>query len=124
MDWLTRMARHRRQDPDKPPPTHWYICQTLRIGEGCAVPSNLRNCGGHTGRGCGCQVLVPVFMDELVESGELVPRCWDCQCDAGTSVMPHPREIAYLGPHAQLGWDLIAEMNEWLAEQRLDPPSR
>src|SRR6185437_12870082 len=98
-----------------PPPsvTRWLVCRAF--GDGCQAPSNLRHCGGHTGRGCGRQVWVSLAMDALVQSGELVPRCWDCQVRAGGSVSIHVVEDDRLAASGDLirGWDFIAQANAW-----------
>jgi hypothetical protein len=84
---------------------NWLVCN--RLTEGCTTESNLRDCQ------CGTQLWVSVLMTPLVDSGELLPRCWSCQQKAGRTVAIHPREIEALTDLGRLeeGRQIIAAMN-------------
>lgn len=84
---------------------------------GAQTPANLREC-----HNCGAQVLVPLTTCALVDSGELRARCWYCQARSGRPVMLHDIDAAQLDAVGQLaqGWQVIAEINEWLDDLRAE----
>ncbi|MGH3601297.1 MAG: hypothetical protein ACRDQH_13675 [Pseudonocardiaceae bacterium] len=55
---------------------HWVVCPY--ITRGCTTESNIRECR------CGAQLWVALALVALVDSGALVPQCWDCQKKSGT----------------------------------------
>ena len=94
----------------------WLVCNTVGPGlsQGTGgYPSVIRECRMDD---CGAQVWVSTLHLEHTESGQLWPRCWDCQARLGTPVALHEADRAYLSKHGQLepGWRAISEMNEWL----------
>jgi hypothetical protein len=118
-------GRHRLADDHPSQPTKWLVCPSMY--QGCSAPSNIRHCGkprddGTIHGGCGCQVLVSLVMCPLVDSGELVPRCWDCQADSGQPVTMHDVERAELMRRGQLdfGWQWIGKANDWITEQQAE----
>jgi hypothetical protein len=90
-------------------PVRYLVCNSL--GDYTAVPGVLRSCCG-----CEAQIWVTMHMLGFVESGELRPRCWDCQDQAGTRVGLHVAErveLERLGRSAE-GAQLLDEMNDYL----------
>lgn len=67
-------------------------------------------------------MLVSLDVCVLVDSGELRTRCWYCQARSGKSVMLHDIDAARLDAAGQLtqGWQVIAEINEWLDDLRAE----
>ena len=68
-------------------------------------------------------MLVPLEHCALVDSGELRTRCWHCQARmTKRPVMLHDIDVARLDAVGQLaqGWQVIAEINEWLDELRAE----
>ena len=61
---------------------------------------------------CGAQVLVPVLMLPLIESGELVACCR--HCNGGRKLSMHPVEAEYLARQGRLeeGLARLEEINE------------
>jgi hypothetical protein len=99
------------------PRTKWLVCNS--VAEGCAVPSNLRECL------CGTQVWVSALMTPLVDSSELRPRCWSCHHKTGHTVTLHDRtidELTRLG-RVDEGWQIIAEMNSHQSHPPQSPPA-
>src|SRR6478735_1666958 len=90
-------------------------CNTLAMG--AELPANLRQC-----RSCPAQVLVPLTLCGRVDSGELRARCWYCQARTAQPVMLHPDDASRLDALGQLtqGWQVIAEINEWLDDLRVE----
>jgi hypothetical protein len=108
------MSQHRK--PDAPKREGWLVCNTVGPGlvQGAGgYPCAIRNCRTDD---CGVQVWVSMLHLDRIESGELWPRCWECQVRSGRPVTMHPAEISYLTSTRELaaGWRTIAEMNEWL----------
>jgi hypothetical protein len=69
---------------------------------------------------CDTSVYVPVLMLELIESGELWPRCWDCHVENGGDLKLHPAAAEILTSRGKLAETqaIIDDMNEVAREER------
>jgi hypothetical protein len=99
-------GRHRLDEAPDPDPARPLVC--IYFGEPTdGEPSVIRSCL------CGAQLWVTALMSPLVESGELIPQCWQCHERSGRDVTLHPVEIDELTRRRRLdeGWRRIDEMN-------------
>lgn len=108
------MSQHRKPVASKR--EGWLVCNTVGPGlvQGTgSYPCIIRNCRTDD---CGVQVWVSTLHMGRVESGQLWPRCWECQVRSGRPVTMHPAEVSYLASTRELvtGWRRIDEMNDWL----------
>jgi hypothetical protein len=103
------VAKHRLAEPEQPPKRDRLVC--IYLGEPSSAESAVRECRV-TNPPCGAQVLVPMLMVPLIESGELVASCR--RCNGGRPLKMHPREMDYLRRHGLLNAALarLAQINE------------
>lgn len=100
--------------PDKK--VQWLVCNYLAWGSG-GEPSVVRECRMI---GCDTSVYVPALMLDLIESGELWPRCWGCHVENGGDLKLHPAATEILASRGRLeeAQAIVDDMNEVAREER------